>query len=291
MKNFAVPARPHNRGVQGREANQRTHFYIALAAILFFTLILSRDSLAWIFLQKFSLPQAALFLVKGDDELSLLLGNYYFGMVPGQGAYDPQRAERAYKKAVALNPRATLAHFQLARIYFLRKELDKALQEINKELELNPENFRSLYVRGLIYGHRVKLGDLESAEKDFRRFVQWAPLEWAGHNDLAWVLLKRGEYRLAKEAIQNSFSRLPEAKENPWLLNSLGVAELNLREYDNAKSSLENALLYISRLTLQDWQNAYPGNDPRAAEAGLSAFRGAIQKNLERAKSHAVDKG
>ena len=72
--------------------------------------------------------------------------------------------------------------------------------------------------------------------------------------------------------------------ESAWLWNSLGVAELNLKEYGGASVSFEKALKFFSRLSVSDWQSAYPGNDPRKAEEGLVSFHDAIQKNLEKSR-------
>ena len=101
------------------------------------------------------------------------------------------KLEQSYQKAIAIKPDIFWCHYQLARIYFMKGDFNKALEEIDKELKAHPENLRSLYVRGLIFGYR---GDFVAAEKDFNHFINWAPKEWAGYNDLAWVLDKQGKY-------------------------------------------------------------------------------------------------
>ena len=118
-------------------------------------------------------------------------------------------------------------HYQLARIAFVRSDFDTALREINAELAANPENLRSLYVRGLIYGYRGLLGDLALAESDFTRFTEWAPSEWAGYNDLAWILAKEGKYQEIETVMARALKNVPGGTENPWLWNMLGVARLN----------------------------------------------------------------
>src|SRR3989338_315442 len=139
---------------------QYRHIYISIVAIVFFVFF------AW---------------ERIDPKLEMQTGNYYFN----GGAYDLEKAEEAFKRALRADPKILWGHYQLARIYFVKGEKEKALKEINKELEANPANLRSLYVRGLINGYS---GDLKNAEEDFRRFTLWAPKEWAGYNDLAWIL-------------------------------------------------------------------------------------------------------
>ncbi|MBI2054951.1 MAG: tetratricopeptide repeat protein [Candidatus Sungbacteria bacterium] len=256
------------------------HWEIIVAVCLIFLLgfLFWRDSLADAAWQKYRSPAAALALVGRDAGLSMQLGNYYFN----GGAYDLAKAERAYRKAVVADPKILWGHYQLARIIFVKGKYAEALAEINKELEANPENLRSLYVRGLIYGYG---GNLAAAEDDFRRFTEWAPKEWAGYNDLAWILQKEAKYEKAEKILNSAFKEALNAEKNPWLWNGLGVAELNLGKFEEAKKAFESAQKLADGLSLADWQAAYPGNNPEAAENGLGAFKDAITTNLRQAEN------
>ena len=213
-----------------------------------------------------------------DLDLAMRLGSYYFG----GGAYDLKKSETAYRQAVSINQGVLWGHYQLSRIYFVKGDYTLALEEIEKELEYNPENLRSLYIRGLIYGYRNQVGDLEKAEADFRRFTEWAPKEWAGYNDLAWVLLKQEKYEETEKTVNLALKEVLKAENNPWLWNALGVAELNLKKYSNAANSFNKAKELVQNLTLADWRVAYPGNNPEQAKSGLEAFHAAIDENLRR---------
>ena len=237
------------------------HIWVSISAILLFGFLLSRGY--------------------GDAGFLMRQGNFYFN----GGAYDLEKAERAFQRAVRIEPGILWGHYQLARIYFVKGNSAKAIEEINKELEANPENLRSLYVRGLIYGFSGRFGE---AEEDFRRFTLWAPKEWAGYNDLAWILAKEEKYAEAESVIKKAFREISGGDKNPWLWNSLGVAELNLQEFKNAEKSFTKAGIFAEKLTLGDWRKAYPGNNPIEAERGLSAFKKAIEDNLSRSS---VDKG
>ena len=259
--------------------------WFSVGAVIIFSFFISRDTMARFAWQKYRSPKMAILLDGSDANLAMFIGNYYFNGVIGGGKYNPDIAEKAYKKAVLINPKILWGHYQLARIIFVEGKYNEALNEINKELEANPENLRSLYVRGLIYGYRNQAGDLEKAEADFLRFTKWAPKEWAGYNDLAWILSKQGKYKEAKEAITAAFREISESENNPWFWNALGVAELNLKKYGAAKTAFEKAESLAKNLTLADWRRAYPGNNPASAESGLSAFRKAIEENLRRSES------
>ena len=231
------------------------HIWVSISAVLLFGFLLSRGY--------------------GDAGFLMRHGNFYFN----GGAYDLEKAERAFQRAVGIEPGILWGHYQLARIYFVKEDSAKALGEINKELEANPENLRSLYVRGLIYGFGKNFTE---AEEDFWRFTLWAPKEWAGYNDLAWILAKEWKYAEAESVIKKAFQEIPGGDKNPWLWNSLGVAELNLKKNKEARFSFEKAKKLLGVMTLAEWRRAYPGNDPAAAEGGRRVFLEAVEENLQR---------
>jgi tetratricopeptide (TPR) repeat protein len=246
---------------------------LVLVGMLFFY----PASLSRFFWEELSSPLLALLLPHDDAPLVMEIGTYYFGI----GVYDLFRAKHAFQKAVAIEPSILWGHYQLARILFVEGEWAKALEEINEELDQNPENLRSLYVRGLIY---ASMGYIEDAVKDFEHFVLWAPTEWAGYNDLAWVLAKEGENEKVVAVIERAFEKVPGTKENPWLLNTLGVAYLNSKEYEKAHDLFAEAEHFADSLSLSAWSVAYPGNSPDSHASGLEAFRAAIEVNKETAR-------
>src|SRR3989344_8964899 len=169
---------------------KRRYIWISVIAVLVFGFLLFGDALARVAWEKHKFADLSLALNFSDAELAFSIGSYYFG----EPAYDLEKAEKGFAKAVKIDSKISRGHYQLARIYFVKGEYDKAFSEINKEIEANPENLRSLYVRGLINAYRGTYGDLQRAENDFRRFTLWAPSEWAGYNDLAWILSKEAKY-------------------------------------------------------------------------------------------------
>jgi len=232
------------------------HVLISIFAVLLFGFLLSREKI--------------------DPKLEMETGNYYFN----NGAYDLEKAEEAFRRALKADPKILWGHYQLARIYFVKGEKELALEEINKELEANPANLRSLYVRGLIYGY---MSNLTRAEADFSRFVRWAPKEWAGYNDLAWILAKEGKYADAEKVAGEGIKEAIGGEENAWLWNSLGVAQLNLKKYNDAEKSFRKALKLARNMTENEWARAYPGNNPEESARGLDAFKIAVQANFNTA--------
>ncbi|MCX6813574.1 MAG: hypothetical protein NTV77_03835, partial [Candidatus Azambacteria bacterium] len=195
--------------------------------------------------------------------------SYYFN----GGAYDLNKAEHWYKIALAIQPKLTNTHYQLARIYFVKGDFDKALTEINTELNSNSDNGRSYYIKGLIDGYSV---DNQAAIADFKKFVAWSPKDWAGYNDLAWAQYKAKDFKAAEETISVA---LKNVVPNAFLLNGLGAAKLGQKKYDEAKKVFASALQLAQNLTIKDWQSAYPGNDPAEAEKNLKKFKDNLASN------------
>lgn len=243
------------------------------AALLFF----DRTALAEIAWNRFRAPQMALIFDVSDASLALNIGIYAFGV----GSYDPLLAQQAFQKAVAIDGGILWGHYQLARVLFVEGKLREADVEINKELVYHPDNLRALYVRGLIHAYSK---DLPGAALDFEHFTEWAPSEWAGYNDLAWILGQEGKYKEAKAALERGLHMAVGAGENPWLWNNLGVQELNLGDYSGAIKSFENAQTFAAPLNEDSWKLAYPGNDPSGNNERIKAFQNAITANLARAR-------
>src|SRR5687767_8378956 len=118
---------------------RRKGLLLAILVIAGVFLYLSGNSLAPVVWEKYHLPRLSIFLNKNNPELAMAIGGYHYNGVAGGGEYDVDIAQKAYEKAVAIEPGILWGHYQLARIYFVKGDFDRALVEINKELEANPE--------------------------------------------------------------------------------------------------------------------------------------------------------
>jgi tetratricopeptide (TPR) repeat protein len=246
-------------------------FCIAVAALIGRQIPSVSASTATIVWQATKCSACALFLNPDSPELRFAIGNYYFG----GGAYDLDRAEEHYQATLALQDPFPGARYQLARVFFIRGSLKRALIEINKELETYPDNQRSYYIRGLINGYDKRLTE---AAADFKKFIAWKPDTWAGYNDLAWIYFEKGDFASVRDTARAGLANNPD---NPWLLNSLGVALLNLQDKGGAKEAFTKALTLLNSMTEESWGRAYPGNDPADHADGFAAMREFIQQNLK----------
>lgn len=227
----------------------------------------------------------ALTLDRTNPSLAFSIGNYYFGNQPTIGKiekrpYELPLATRAFTKALAIQPSFPLAHYMRGRIAFIRSDFDAALADFNAEFALNAKFTKALYMRGLTYAYRDAAGDLSLAEADFRTVVASMPFEWAGYNDLAFVLAKENKFADAAITLKEGIAKATDGAKNPWLWNTLGVMQLNLKEYSAAITSFTTAQAFADTLTDIDWQRAYPGNNPAAAADGLEAMKAGIARNL-----------
>lgn len=235
--------------------------------------------------ERWQMGDLALLLDTRDAKLAFTIGSYYFGnqfatSTTAVRPYDLPRAKIAFTKAIQINSAMPLAHYMRARVEFIQSDFISALADLNAEIVLTPENKRSLYMRGLTYTYRGLPNDLARAEQDFKDFVAWAPREWAGYNDLAYVLAKEKQYQTASTVLTEGIAKALGGETNPWLWNALGVMEMNTGNIDKAIIALEKAQDFASTLSDADWQRAYPGNNPANARGGSEAMRLSIARNI-----------
>lgn len=206
--------------------------------------------------------------------LSYTIGNVFFGKI--HQLYNVKLAQIFFVQAA--NPlfgnQLPFAHYQLCRTHFIKGDFDRALMEAKKELELFPENKRTHYMLGLIYGytHTETL-----AIEEFSKFIEWKPDTWAGRNDKAWLEFRIGHIDNAIQTIQP----VSHLTDNAWVQNTYGVLLMNKERYLEAKKAFLYAQVAVNSMTEKDWGKAYPGNDPRIYNEGLSAMKLSIENNLK----------
>jgi tetratricopeptide (TPR) repeat protein len=195
--------------------------------------------------------------------------------VYGPSGYDVSKAEYYFGKAVEIDPKTPDAWHQYARTAFLRGNYQTALERINMQFkERGDELMASYYIRGLIEGYSK---DYSAAEKDFLKFIEWSPNNWAANNDLAWVYFAEGKFKEAKAQTEKGLLGNPN---NAWLLVTHGMSAYNLGDKRQAIEDLLKARDAAKNLTEANWSRAYPGNDPQIAGEGLAAFKRAIENDL-----------
>lgn len=207
-----------------------------------------------------------------DAKILLSLSGQYMGR---GDTYDLVQSQQYLTAALKIDPQVPFGNYQQARIHFIQARFPEAIKAVNQEILYYPDFSRSYYLRGLIFGYDKKLSESAS---DFQEFIQREPLEWAGYVDLSWVLFQMGDYGGIKATIEQI---LPNTR-NAWLLNAYGVALLNLGEGEAALKALNEAKERVTKMTPEQWGNAYIGNNPQIYEIGLAGMQLNIDENIER---------
>jgi tetratricopeptide (TPR) repeat protein len=231
------------------------------------------------------MPQLSL-LLNPSAELAFSIGDYYFNTGEyADGTYDLELAEEYFKRTLRYDDSFPWALYQLARIAFLDGDFNVALSRIDTHMQHFSDGYdqvfilKGYYTRGLILGY---MGRLDESAEQFSKLVEInreiEEESWAAYNDLAWVYFLKGDYEHVFTVTQEGLSFYPD---NPWLLNMLGISQLNLGIKEDARESLEKSLKATKELTSDDWAEAYPGNNPKVAPYAFSEMIKAIETNLE----------
>jgi tetratricopeptide (TPR) repeat protein len=202
------------------------------------------------------------------------IGNIFFGQVSRLYNVNFAQYFYVYSAYPPFGRSPEFAHYQLSRTYFIQGDFDSALAEAKRELELYPNNSRTFYILGLTYGY---MGRENEAIEAFSSFIEANPNSWAARNDKAWLQFRIGDIDGALQTIE------PVAiiTSNPWVQNTHGTLLLNAGRKVEAKQAFLNALEAVSKMSVESWGNAYPGNDPRIYSTGLSAMKTSIESNLK----------
>lgn len=115
------------------------------------------------------------------------------------GAYE--NAKQAYERATEDNPTSPLPHAQLAQLALSQGDMDTALVQLDKAIELKPNLGVAYYLRSQIHASR---SDFEKATQDAAAAAQLAqqdPLAWY---NLGAVFYAAGQYEYATQALSQA---------------------------------------------------------------------------------------
>lgn len=198
--------------------------------------------------------------------------------------YNIQNAQGAFENVLTADPGNEVALYNLARIYYIVNDYDKALDTIAAYKELYPENKRIHYVAGLANAYA---GDLEQSEQEFTEFVNSGLASWPGYLDLAWAHFQQGEIENAHAVLSAAVEQFGD--DNAWLNASLGGVYVALGESEAAVEVLERARTAAEGITREEWHANFSFNDPRQIEGEMAQMLEVIDFNLALANGEEVD--
>jgi Tfp pilus assembly protein PilF len=164
----------------------------------------------------------------GNPEDAMLLGEA--ALRCGQYA----RAVKAFREVLTARPDDLLASTRLARIAFLEARYDDARKQLDWILARSPDQVEARALRSRI---RLRLGDLNGAASDARRWAELAPRDAEPLRILGSVQLLRGDAEGAvlvlKRSVELDPSHLPSRLDLAKAYKMLGqkrLADETLRE-------------------------------------------------------------
>jgi tetratricopeptide (TPR) repeat protein len=133
---------------------------------------------------------------------------------------------------------------------------DEALRYYDQLLGLDPEHARAYYNRGFL---RLDRGDVGQAIDDLRATVRLTPGRIEARNNLAWLLASSSDETLrspdeAVEIAEGSVER--SGRENPVLIDTLGVAYASAGRFEAAMAMCDEALALAKKAGQADLAHA-----------------------------------
>jgi len=151
-------------------------------------------------------------------------------------------------------------HAELGASYLVHNKLDIAQQELERALELNPDDPMANNIMGLL---QIRLKNDDKAEKHFRRAISEQPDNSDARNNYAVFLCERNRFNEAdgqfREAIKNPLYKNPEQGNTNAGLCRLRAgdkkgAEKYFRDALRADPRYSVALLQMARLSFESRQ-------------------------------------
>lgn len=166
-----------------------------------------------------------------------------------------ERQEDATKRANLVQ-----IHTQLGASYLQRNQLDIAKQELERALEVDPDNSEANNVMGLL---QIRLKDDSRAEQHFERSISEDPANSDARNNYGVFLCERARYAEAdnqfRRAIENPLYKRPEqANVNAGLcrlkVSDKEAASAYFRAALKVNPRSQLALLHLAKLNLESGQ-------------------------------------
>lgn len=151
-----------------------------------------------------------------------------------------EKAIEEYTKAIELNPEYAEAYYHRGQAY--QENPDQAISDLSRAIELKPDYWEAYYRRGAAYLHR---DEYDAAIADFSKVME---LEYKGlpplyvygvYDTRGFAYLRKGEYNSAI----SDFSKVIElAPKDSRAYLRRGIAYMRKGEYNSAISDLDKAV-------------------------------------------------
>jgi len=200
----------------------------------------------------------------------------------GKGEYE--KAAEQFQQAVQLEPANDRAYTNLAGAYQHLHQPDKAEETYKRAIAVRPQYWRVYSFLGSFY---IAQAEYEKAAATFRRATELDPDSYLAWNNLGSALLYGGKDDEATEAFGKSIAIRPGSD----AFNNLAVAQFRRHRFKNSVRNFKDALKFDDN-NYQTWGNmgdaSYYDGDTAAA---MESYRKAIALAQQQLKVNPRDAG
>jgi tetratricopeptide (TPR) repeat protein len=195
--------------------------------------------------------------VSYGEKILLVAIDYILGKVAHESSFSPEllavlyrnrgeiysrRAELEealsnFNRALELDPNATWTYTFRGNVYRWMGEYQQAIKDFDSALELNPKNTEAYAYRGLAYSRQ---GNYQQALEDSNRALELNPKEGWSYVSRSMVSRRLGEYQRAIEDCNIAIQLDPENASRAYLHR--GIAYCELKDYQQAIQDLDLAI-------------------------------------------------
>jgi type II secretory pathway predicted ATPase ExeA/tetratricopeptide (TPR) repeat protein len=190
---------------------------------------------------------------------------------------DYEKAIQEFNEAIRLNPGLASAHYNRGEIYFQRGDYQQAIRDFTRTIGLAPNYTFAYYSRGVA---NERTGEIEEAILDFTHTVRLKPSYAPAYNNRARALYSLGHLR---EALRDSELAISVAPDTPTYLATHSLILAALGRSEGAFATLEQAMAIANADWIKKYQQAmshdgyYRGPiDGRYGPATKSAMRACL---------------
>ncbi|RPI22473.1 MAG: hypothetical protein EHM61_22215, partial [Acidobacteria bacterium] len=206
----------------------------------------------WLFLEKYDKANAASVF---EDALKASPNHpeALLGMAMSLSEGDAERVQSLVEKALSVNPNLVDAHVFLGRAAVEAEQFDQAADRLKKALEVNPNSLEAHSLKAVLHFARREASELEQeiqallkinprygdvyedladyavtqrfyeqAVGYFRKALELNPRLWTAYSGLGINLLRLGDEKAAKEALETSYNN---DAFNVWTVNTLRLID------------------------------------------------------------------
>lgn len=111
---------------------------------------------------------------------------------------DLNKAIEEFGRAIQINPRYAEAYHNIANIYYRKGDVNTAIENYNKALYFNPKLWQSYQTLGIVY---FNIARFDLAESNMKKAIEFNPKSPEIHTQLGIIYLQTGQ----KEKAKNEF--------------------------------------------------------------------------------------